>query len=199
MFLIMGLITTTLFLMAALAESYERGFKIEELEASKIKAKTDYDDVITKLQDAQDENTKLSAQMFDVMAGTITNDSLLEFIKNNLNKFAHKWEHISTGNYNNMGRNKYNDSLISERCKCCGTIRRHWKDGDGAKYMLGYEGMFLGNKQITDEFKQVVCIGLLPLEFMNRKNIDVVRELNSNVEESSVLEEEIIAVTKRLK
>lgn len=159
--------------------------------------KESYGNVIGQLQAAQDENLSLSTQMLDATVASITDEQMMQFIVSNNAKFTHQWIYVSTGEYKGLGPKKYIDRIISERCSCCGMVRRYWRDGDGNKYMKGYAGTFLGNKEIVDEFRQVVCIGKLPLEFMQRKNSDVVRELVAVNEPIEVSFEELLNRSKK--
>lgn len=177
--------------------SIKLGKKINKITEDKDKYKDRADTLIEQLQDAQEENLKLSTQILDTATESITDQQMMQFIKANSAKFAHNWKHMSTGSYNKLGpQKKFSDCVVSEKCDCCGMIRRHWRDGDGSKYLPGYEGVFLGNKKICDEFRQIVCIGLLPLEFMSRNNSDMVKELTS-FEDSSVNSEELEELVKR--
>lgn len=166
--------------------SVRLGKKVNKLTDERDRYKNQSDDLIIKLQDAQEENVKLLTDGLDSISENINADQMMHFIKNNVTKFAHHWEHMFYADYKNLGPKRHADILITEYCRCCGMVRRRWRDGDGAKFMKGYEGSFLGDKKINDEFRQVVCVGLLPLEFMSRKNSDLVKELVILNEEPAV-------------
>lgn len=167
-----------------------RGSRLQLAEGDRDKYKSRLDSVLVQLQDAQEENLKLSTQILDNATSNITPDQIMQFIKANSTKFAHNWQHMSTATYSDLGPKKYKDSVFSESCKCCGMVRRKWRDGDGGKFMKGYEGVFLGNKKIEDEFRQIVCIGLLPLEFLKSNNSETMSELISDPIETEVPVEE---------
>lgn len=164
----------------------KRGTKLLTTSDERDKYKSRLDSALGQLQDAQEENLKLSMQILDTATANITPDQIMQFIKANSTKFAHSWQHLSSATYKDLGPKKYHDVVISESCKCCGMIRRKWRDGDGGKYMKGYEGVFLGNKKIEDEFRQIVCIGLLPLEFFKRNNSETIGELTTEPIETEI-------------
>lgn len=183
----------------------KRGTKLLTTSTERDKYKTRLDSALEQLQAAQEENLKLSMQMLDTATANITSDQIMQFIKANSTKFAHNWQSLSNATYRDLGPKKFSDVVMSESCKCCGMVRRKWRDGDGGKYMKGYEGVFLGNKKIEDEFRQIVCIGLLPLEFFKRNNSETIGELTTEPMETELysneeeLFENVVSRSKRRK
>jgi hypothetical protein len=168
----------------------KRGTKLLAASNDRDKYRARLDSALEQLQEAQEENLRLSTQILDTATENITPDQIMQFVKTNSTRFSHNWQFLSSATYRGLGPKKFSDVVISESCKCCGMVRRKWRDGGGNKYMKGYEGVFLGNKKIEDEFRQIVCIGLLPMEFLKKNNAETIGELTTNPVETVIHSDE---------